>query len=64
MMYLIENQIECELFLQSILRHVDEGERFSLDDLVDRLDSQGRKIGLIIDLTDTDRYYDYRVRLI
>ncbi|UJR37895.1 hypothetical protein I4U23_030584 [Adineta vaga] len=45
---------------RSILRHIDEQERFSLDDLTDRLASQGRKIGLIIDLTDTDRYYDYR----
>ncbi|CAF0722840.1 unnamed protein product [Adineta steineri] len=45
---------------RSILRHVDEQERFSLDDLVERLEKQGRTIGLIIDLTDTDRYYDYR----
>lgn len=44
------------------MRHVDEREHFSLTDLADRLGSQGRKIGLIIDLTDTDRYYDYRVR--
>jgi hypothetical protein len=35
-----------------------------LDDLIARLNNQGRKIGLIIDLTDTDRYYDYRVRFI
>ena len=41
---------------------MDEGERFSLTDLIERLDHQGRKIGLIIDLTDTDRYYDSRVR--
>ncbi|CAF1061210.1 unnamed protein product [Adineta ricciae] len=45
---------------RSILRHLQEDERFSLDDLTDRLANQGRKIGLIIDLTDTDRYYDYR----
>jgi hypothetical protein len=35
-----------------------------LNDLIERLNNQGRKIGLIIDLTDTDRYYDYRVRFI
>jgi len=35
-----------------------------LNDLIERLNNQGRKIGLIIDLTDTDRYYDYQVRFI
>ncbi|CAF0869519.1 unnamed protein product [Rotaria sp. Silwood1] len=44
----------------SILRNINKQDRFSLNDLIDRLENQGRKIGLIIDLTDTYRYYDYR----
>ncbi|CAF0732414.1 unnamed protein product [Rotaria sordida] len=44
----------------SILRNINKQDRFSLDDLIERMDNQGRKVGLIIDLTDTYRYYDYR----
>lgn len=44
-----------------MLRNVEIEQRFSLDDLIARLKSQGQRLGLIIDLTDTDRYYDSRV---
>ncbi|CAF3219092.1 unnamed protein product [Rotaria sp. Silwood2] len=44
----------------SILRNINKQDRFSLNDLIEHLENQGRKIGLIIDLTDTYRYYDCR----
>ncbi|CAF5095998.1 unnamed protein product, partial [Rotaria magnacalcarata] len=44
----------------SILRNLNQRDRFSLNDLIERLDNRKRELGLIIDLTDTDRYYDYR----
>ncbi|CAF1023824.1 unnamed protein product [Rotaria sordida] len=38
-------------------KHLTEERRFTLGDLVERLDDKGKELGLIIDLTNTDRYY-------
>ena len=37
--------------------HLHEDRRFTLGDLVERLDNKGKELGLIIDLTNTERYY-------
>jgi hypothetical protein len=38
-------------------KHLIDDRRFTLGDLVERLDDKGKELGLIIDLTNTDRYY-------
>jgi hypothetical protein len=38
-------------------KHLTDERRFTLGDLVERLDDKGKELGLIIDLTNTDRYY-------
>ncbi len=38
-------------------KHLKDDQRFTLGDLVERLDDIGKELGLIIDLTNTDRYY-------
>lgn len=38
-------------------QHLPEDRRFTFADLVEQLDNQGKELGLIIDLTYTDRYY-------
>ena len=38
-------------------KHLPDERRFTLGDLVEKLDDKGKEIGLIIDLTNTDRYY-------
>jgi hypothetical protein len=38
-------------------KHLNDDRRFTLGDLVERLDDMGKELGLIIDLTNTDRYY-------
>lgn len=38
-------------------KHLNDDRRFTLGDLVERLDDLGKELGLIIDLTNTDRYY-------
>ena len=38
-------------------KHLPEERRFTLGDLVEQLDDKGKELGLIIDLTNTDRYY-------
>jgi hypothetical protein len=38
-------------------KHLIDDRRFTLGDLVERLDDMGKELGLIIDLTNTDRYY-------
>jgi len=38
-------------------KHLTDDRRFTLGDLVERLDDKGKELGLIIDLTNTDRYY-------
>ena len=44
-------------------KHLPEDRRFSLADLVEKLDDRGKELGLIIDLTNTDRYYKATVRI-
>ncbi|CAF3311016.1 unnamed protein product [Rotaria socialis] len=38
-------------------KHLTDERRFTLGDIVEKLDDQGKELGLIIDLTNTDRYY-------
>lgn len=38
-------------------KHLPDDRRFTLGDLVEKLDDKGKELGLIIDLTNTDRYY-------
>ncbi len=38
-------------------KHLSDERRFTLADLVEKLDDRGKELGLIIDLTNTDRYY-------
>lgn len=38
-------------------KHLPDERRFTLGDLVEKLDDKGKEIGLIVDLTNTDRYY-------
>lgn len=38
-------------------KHLNDDRRFTLGDLVERLDDCGKELGLLIDLTNTDRYY-------
>jgi hypothetical protein len=38
-------------------KHLPDERRFTLGDLVEKLDDKGKEVGLIIDLTNTDRYY-------
>ena len=38
-------------------KHLTDERRFTLGDLVEKLDDLGKEIGLIVDLTNTDRYY-------
>ncbi|CAF4105188.1 unnamed protein product [Rotaria magnacalcarata] len=38
-------------------KHLTNERRFTLGDIVEKLDDQGKELGLIIDLTNTDRYY-------
>lgn len=38
-------------------KHLTDERRFTLGDLVEQLDDKGKELGLIIDLTNTDRYY-------
>ncbi|CAF0972223.1 unnamed protein product [Adineta ricciae] len=38
-------------------KHLPDDRRFTLGDLVERLDDKGKELGLIIDLTNTERYY-------
>lgn len=45
-------------------KHLTDERRFTLADLVERLDDQGKELGLIVDLTNTDRYYKAAVSLI
>lgn len=40
-----------------IQKHLPDDRRFTLADLVEKLDDRGKELGLIIDLTNTDRYY-------
>ena len=44
-------------------KHLPDDRRFSLADLVEKLDDRGKELGLIIDLTNTDRYYKATVRI-
>ena len=43
-------------------KHLSDERRFTLGDLVERLDNMGKELGLIIDLTNTERYYKRDVR--
>jgi len=45
-------------------KHLNDDRRFTLGDLVERLDDLGKELGLIVDLTNTDRYYKPAVSLI
>jgi hypothetical protein len=38
-------------------KHLTVDRRFTLGNLVEQLDDKGKELGLIIDLTNTDRYY-------
>ena len=38
-------------------KHLNDDRRFTLADLVERLDDVGKELGFIVDLTNTDRYY-------
>ena len=38
-------------------KNLPDERRFTLGDLVEQLDDKGKELGLIIDLTNTDRYY-------
>lgn len=44
-------------------KHLPDDRRFTLGDLVERLDDAGKELGLIIDLTNTERYYTRTVRI-
>ena len=41
-------------------RSLDEQYRFTPSMLVSYIESMGRRMGLVVDLTKTDRYYDKR----
>lgn len=43
--------------LQDMQKHLPDERRFTLGDLIERLDDKGKELGLIIDLTNTERYY-------
>jgi hypothetical protein len=45
-------------------KHLTDERRFTLGDLVERLDDKGKELGLIVDLTNTDRYYKADVSFI
>lgn len=45
-------------------KHLINEQRFTLGDLVERLDDGGKELGLIVDLTNTDRYYKAIVRVL
>ncbi|UJR28910.1 hypothetical protein I4U23_010128 [Adineta vaga] len=38
-------------------KHLPDDRRFTLGDLIERLDDKGKELGLIVDLTNTERYY-------
>ena len=44
-------------------KHLASERRFTLGNIVEKLDDKGKELGLIIDLTNTDRYYKATVRL-
>ena len=43
-------------------KHLANERRFTLGRIVEKLDDKGKELGLIIDLTNTDRYYKATVR--
>ena len=53
-------EIESNLF-QGLSGLVEESDRMTPCDLVAKVKSMGHKLGLVVDLTNTSRYYNYKV---
>lgn len=53
--------MDSKCVLQNISRFLPMERRFSLDDLFEQVHQRGYKLGLVIDLTNTTRYYNAMV---